>query len=60
MSHKGIDRRQFPHIDLDEVSSRLGVEGPRYVPAPGYSGRLGDTNTGLMVHPQMRQESSTQ
>ena len=47
-----IDRDRFPHIDPNELSSRAGVDGPRYVEAPGFKDCLGDTNTGRIVHPQ--------
>jgi hypothetical protein len=47
-----IDFGRFPHIDLNELSSRPGVEGSRYVEAPGFKGCLGDTNTGRIVHPE--------
>lgn len=43
---------RFPHINQQEQSARPGVEGARYVSAPGMPYLLGDTNTGLLIYPR--------
>lgn len=47
-SSAAVNPADFPHIDLNELSCRPGVDGLRYVPM-GDGRSLGDTNTGRCV-----------